>query len=89
MNNVSTALTAFISSHQYLIIVLSLIALVLKGFALWKSARNSQKYWFVALLIFNTLGVLELIYLKFFSKMSILPESSEKKKVLRKRPSKR
>lgn len=60
-----------------------------KGMALWKSARNSQKYWFVALLIFNTLGVLELIYLKFFSKMSILPESSEKKKVLRKRPSKR
>lgn len=42
-----------------------------RGFALWKAARNSQRYWFVALLIINSVGILPIIYilyLKFFRK---------------------
>jgi hypothetical protein len=39
-----------------------------KGLALWRSARNGQKYWFVAILVVNTVGILEIIYLLFFSK---------------------
>lgn len=38
-----------------------------KGLALWKSAQERQKYWFVALLVINTLGILDIIYLLFFS----------------------
>lgn len=34
-----------------------------KGIALWKSARRSEKIWFAALLILNTLGILEIIYI--------------------------
>lgn len=37
--------------------------LVWKGLALWRSADLRQKYWFIAILIINTLGVLEIIYL--------------------------
>lgn len=37
-----------------------------KGFALWHAARNAQKEWFIALLIINTLGILELVYLFWF-----------------------
>jgi len=37
-----------------------------KGFSLWKSARNNQRYWFIALLILNTLGIAPIIYLAFF-----------------------
>lgn len=44
--------------------------LVIKGIALWRSARNSQKVWFVVLLIVNTLGILELVYLIWFAKQS-------------------
>ncbi|HUY62587.1 MAG TPA: DUF5652 family protein [Candidatus Paceibacterota bacterium] len=40
--------------------------LVLKGFALWYAARGSQKWWFVILLVVNTLGILEIIYLIWF-----------------------
>lgn len=40
--------------------------LVLKGFALWKTARSDQMGWYVALLILNTVGVLPIIYLLFF-----------------------
>jgi len=43
-----------------------IIELVLKGFALWFSARAKQKFWFVALIIFNTMGILPAIYLLFF-----------------------
>jgi methionyl-tRNA synthetase len=39
-----------------------------KGIALWKSARNGQKRWFVAILLLNTLGILEMIYIFLFSK---------------------
>ena len=34
-----------------------------KGVALWRSAGLRQKWWFVALLLINTLGILEIIYL--------------------------
>lgn len=39
-----------------------------KGVALWKSARNGHQGWFIVLLIVNTLAILEIIYIFFFSK---------------------
>lgn len=42
--------------------------LIWKGIALWKCGRNNQLYWFIALLIINTLGILEMIYLIGFQK---------------------
>ncbi len=42
--------------------------LVWKGLALWRSAELRQKYWFVAILIINTLGVLEIIYYFFVAR---------------------
>jgi len=47
---------------------LIILALFLKGLALWKSARNSQKGWFIAILIINSLGILPIIYLLVFQK---------------------
>lgn len=39
-----------------------------KGLALWRAARASQKYWFIAMLIVSSLGLLEIVYLAFFQK---------------------
>ena len=39
-----------------------------KGVALWKAARNCQKVWFVAMLILQTLGILEILYILFFQR---------------------
>jgi uncharacterized membrane protein len=55
-----------------------------KGVALWKASRNSHKIWFIALFLLNTLAVLEIIYIFFFSKKkeksisekSVSPESN-------------
>lgn len=39
-----------------------------KGIALWKCGRNNQLAWFIVLLVVNTLGILEIVYLLFFQK---------------------
>jgi len=41
---------------------------VWKAIALWKSGRNSQLAWFVVLFIFNTAGILPILYIVFFQK---------------------
>lgn len=42
--------------------------LVMKGIGLWHAAQNKQRNWYIALLIVNSLGILPIIYLKFFRK---------------------
>ena len=37
-----------------------------KGIALWKAARNNQKYWFIAMLVLNTAGILPILYIYIF-----------------------
>ena len=49
-----------------LILIAVLWTIVLKGLALWSSARSGQKGWFICILIINTLGLLELVYLIWF-----------------------
>lgn len=49
------------------IAVLAVWSIAVKGYALWVSARSGQKWWFVVMLIVNTVGILELIYLFFMS----------------------
>ena len=44
-------------------------SLVWKGLALWRSARLNHKTWFVFMLIINSLGILEILYLAFFGKI--------------------
>jgi len=41
---------------------------VWKGIGLWKSARNNQLVWFIVIIIFNTAGLLPIVYLLFFQK---------------------
>lgn len=48
------------------LIFLTIWTTVIKAFALWHAARNKQPVWFVALLVLNTLGILELVYLLAF-----------------------
>jgi hypothetical protein len=54
-----------------LITVVILLAIwdgVWKLIALWKSARHDQLAWFVCLAIFNTVGVLPILYILFFQR---------------------
>jgi Family of unknown function (DUF5652) len=53
-----------------LLVLLIIWSIAWKGLALWKSARVGSKVWFVILLIVNTAGVLEILYLYVFSRKS-------------------
>jgi hypothetical protein len=53
-----------------LFFVLVVWTIAWKGMALWKAAREGHKGWFIALLIINTAGILEILYIYIFSKKS-------------------
>lgn len=57
----------FFASNFWLLILLSLWVLPWKGVALWKAAKNSHKWWFVAFFLLNTLAILEILYIFVFS----------------------
>ena len=54
--------------NPWLLVVITVWSITWKAIATWHAARNNQLGWFIALFIINTIGVLEIIYLVFFSK---------------------
>ncbi|MGD0252814.1 MAG: DUF5652 family protein [Verrucomicrobiota bacterium] len=50
------------------IILLAIWDGVWKLIAMWKSARHNQLAWFICLAIFNTIGILPILYILFFQK---------------------
>lgn len=60
------------SYHDFIwlpvISILAIWTLVWKGLALWRAAKNNEPVWFVVLLVVNTLGILEILYLYVFFK---------------------
>ncbi|MEK6843814.1 MAG: DUF5652 family protein [Nanoarchaeota archaeon] len=68
-----------------ILVFLVIWALIWKGLALWKSSRLNQPVWFVILLVVNTFGILEIIYLILYSKHSIPLKNLSVKKFRKKR----
>lgn len=58
----------FLGVGGILFLVVMLWSIFWKGMALWKAARAGSKPWFVALLVVNTVGILEILYIYVFSK---------------------
>jgi hypothetical protein len=59
MNTVSH----WIELHPLLVAIMGIWTFIWKGFALWRSSELRQKYWFIAILLLNTVGILEIVYL--------------------------
>lgn len=49
-------------------LVLLAWSLFWKGWALWRAARNGHKVWYVVLLLVNTVGILEILYIYIWGK---------------------
>ncbi len=58
-------LSSLVQNPTVLLLV-ALWTLPWKGVALWRSAQLRDKWWFIALLILNTLGILEILYIFYF-----------------------
>lgn len=64
---------AYIGIFVFVMIALVVWSFIWKGWALWIAARKGSKAWYVILLIFNTLGILEILYIFVFSKSAKSP----------------
>ena len=54
--------------HWWIIPIILIWTFPWKGVALWIAARRGHLGWFVALLILNTLAILDILYIFIFSK---------------------
>ncbi len=62
--------TEILISWLPILLLLSLWEGVWKAIAMWKAAKNNHLAWYICILIFNTVGILPIVYLKFFQKRS-------------------
>jgi hypothetical protein len=68
---------AHIFNNPWIAVLFTALAvwvIIWKGIALWKAARNNSNIWFVFLLVLNTMGILEIIYIFFFSNKKEQPK---------------
>lgn len=60
--------TEWMNQNPELTLFLALWSLAWKGYALWKAAEREHKYWFIAIFLLSTFGILEMIYLFFIAR---------------------
>lgn len=58
----------FLINNSWVILVAVIWTLPWSAIALWRSARNNHKAWFIVLFLVNSLAILEIIYIFGFSK---------------------
>ena len=68
MTSVSDKLGVSVEVVTVILAAVLLWSLVWKLLGLWKSARKESPIWFVVLALFNTLGILPILYIFVFSK---------------------
>ncbi len=61
----------------FVFLVIALWSLAWKALALWNAAKNHQRIWFIVLLLVNTVGILEIVYLAWFAKDASKENSDE------------
>ncbi len=70
----------FFLANPFILIAFIAWTLAWKGIALWMSAKRDQKNWFIAILVLNTLGILEIAYILYIkNKEKKEEEKSEEK----------
>lgn len=58
----------FLINNWWIFVAIALWTIPWKGWALWKAAKRNEPWWFVIILVLNTVGILEIIYIFFVTK---------------------
>ncbi|KKP24020.1 MAG: hypothetical protein UR25_C0003G0117 [Candidatus Nomurabacteria bacterium GW2011_GWE1_32_28] len=61
-------LDQFLIDYPFVVFLIAIWTLFWKGYSLWTAIKNDQKKWFVALLVFNTIGILDIFYIFYIAK---------------------
>jgi len=82
LGNINSVQSSVIGWMRLGILPLLVWSLFWKGMALWHAAKRDEKPWFIVLLVINTVGILEMIYLLFvvrlFASKKHLPAKKKK-----------
>lgn len=54
--------------NNFILILVLIWTLPWKGYALWTAVKKEHKIWFVALLVLNTLAILDIFYIFYIAK---------------------
>ena len=77
VQELNQAFDALVRQFGPWLIPLNLWSLAWKGVALWRAAQLRHKVWFIVILIVNTVGILEILYLWVFSKTKLKPQNTK------------
>ena len=75
-----TTIASQLGISLWLLVVILLWSIVWKLLAFWKSARKGHTGWFVIFAIFNTLGILEILYIYVLSELDYRKKQDNKAK---------
>ncbi len=67
----------FMQQNWWMMAILTLWLLPWKGVALWKAARLGHMKWFIAILILNTLALLDIFYIFVIARKAEKKETSD------------
>jgi len=57
-----------LATNPWFLLAIALWTIPWKGVALWKAARLSHNRWFIAILVINSIAILDIIYIFFIAK---------------------
>ncbi|MCX6747314.1 MAG: DUF5652 family protein [Candidatus Pacearchaeota archaeon] len=69
MNELLKSMAQELGVSLILLAVLFIWSVTWKLLGLWRAARNKSVPWFIVLALFNTIGILEILYIFIFSEM--------------------
>lgn len=61
----------FLYENLWFYVPIIIWTLFWKGCALWFAAKDNKKWWFVVLLILNSVGILEIVYIFVVAKKKL------------------
>ena len=67
----NTTTPEWVTASIPIFVILGIWSMIWKGIALYKAGGRKDLAWFVVLFIVNTLGILEIFYIFYFSKRSL------------------
>ncbi len=62
------AMGLYLGVSMWILCIVLLWSVIWKGLALWRAAGKKQLVWFIVLLVVNTAGILDIIYMLFFQR---------------------
>jgi hypothetical protein len=81
MENYLALITQQLGIPIFMLIAILLWSALWKFLALWKAGRNNAPVWFIVLALFNTMGILEILYIFVFSKMKTKTRRARHKRI--------